>query len=130
MIAHGPFTVGELDSIRFNVMVAGSEGLGKTTFLRSFLEPYKVEEKYQDEKETCAEESKESQELQIISLQSGNVSIDVHFTDSPGFGMEVNNTTSINRVRQIVESRHYHWSQLEHPTLTRQVSLNRDNAFY
>ena len=73
---------------RFNIMVVGESGLGKTTFLKTLLKDYSQDELIQHSGEkTCGINRVGEVEL----TQQGGETVLVTFVDSAGYGDEIDN---------------------------------------
>lgn len=116
--------LGSLDSIRFNIMVAGVGGIGKTTFLKLFFQLYR-----RDGSQAAvhlSEKPKTMKTLQIeevgrFVLDADNVQVDFRLIDTPGYGDSINNQHAINNVKKYIEKAHKEWSDLDIRCMSRQV---------
>ena len=116
--------LGTLDSIRFNVMVAGVGGIGKTTFLKLFFQLYRRSGSpvalHLPQPKTV--KTLKIEEIGRCVLDAGNVQVDFHLIDTPGFGDSINNQHAINNVKRYIERAHQEWSAMDIRSMSRQVS--------
>ena len=110
-------------SIRFNIMVAGHEALGKTTFLKLMFRRYKKLEGA----EFVYAKKQRSRTLQIGQVGhftlEGHQNIEVYLVDTPGYGNELNNQDAIQVIQNYLESKHRKWITMDKRTISRKVSF-------
>ncbi|GAV52335.1 hypothetical protein ZYGR_0AG03260 [Zygosaccharomyces rouxii] len=78
------------DGVKFNVMVSGQAGLGKTTFVNTLfdtciLPPNRTTESDHPDETKCLE-------IHRVHLETANVKLDLNIIDTPGFGYKSNST--------------------------------------
>lgn len=103
---------------RFNIMVAGESGLGKTTFLRSILQNIWSEEINLDPKIKIKSASwlfgttktVEICELGTFLKESKHGSIKFTLFDTPGYGDHLNNQDACDILTRDLQARHLKWS--------------------
>lgn len=116
--------VGELECIRVNFMVAGTGGIGKSTFLDLLFRTY---QKSSMMHEPTLDISKSFQrtvsikEVNDFILKTTNVNVHCHLVDTPGYGDSINNQNAINDIKVYLEDAHRRWTTLDVRTMTKQV---------
>ena len=116
-----PISIGEAPVIRFNILVVGNTGIGKTSFLLSLLRSF-------------------SPEVEISSFETQNQSIaevggfvnngcEVTCFDSTGYGDKINNTALLNSIKTYLEDQHAMWLQLDKQHMTKKVYYILENIF-
>ena len=108
------------DPLRFNILVVGESGLGKTTFLVTLLKKYCSDlEQLAPRLRSPPHKTIEIGEIGrfLLKTTSGDI-VEVVLYDSPGYGDFVNNQESIDQVRTNLLHRHEHWLQLDLPVRT------------
>lgn len=116
--------LGALECIRFNVMVAGVGGIGKTTFLKLFFQLYRrdgTQATLQLNERPKTVKTLQIEEIGRFVLDADNVQVDFHLIDTPGYGDSINNQHAINNVRKYIEVAHKQWSELDIRSMSRQV---------
>lgn len=78
------------DGVKFNIMVSGRSGLGKTTFVNTLfdtclLPPHCITENDQDADTKCLE-------IRRMLLEAAGVKLDLNIIDTPGFGYKSNSS--------------------------------------
>lgn len=111
-------------AIRFNIMVAGHEALGKTTFLKLLFQKFKLLEGTQfvfSKKQRHRSKTVEVGEVGHFTLE-GHQNIDVYLVDTPGYGDEMNNGNTIAKIQEYLESKHRKWINMDKRTISKAVS--------
>jgi septin family protein len=116
---------GKLSAVRFNIMVVGECGNGKTTMLRALFRRYS--DKTIAKKEfTGKRQTIRIEEIGQFTLPAENLDIDVHLYDSPGYGDQINNQSAIDDVRTFLVAAHMHWLQVNGNHLTESERNQQD----
>lgn len=99
---------GASDSFRFNIMVAGESGLGKTTFLNTLLQEIGIEF---DAERNPPQKTSRIMELALVEKKDikGVKSIMFGIYDTPGYGDLVNNQPSFDLIKDDLSRRHRLW---------------------
>lgn len=98
---------GKACPVRFNIMVVGESGMGKSTFLRTIFRSYNPNgeiAKAQRNSKTV-----EIAEIGAFTLETPSLNTSFHLFDSPGYGDYINNIRSIQKVREYLETAHTLW---------------------
>jgi len=125
--------VGKLKLFRFNIMVAGESGQGKTTFLKALLRKYVrgINISTLDGKTTKTVEISQIGSF-IVDTDVGECEVFLH--DTPGYGDYINNKDAIDLVHGYLDERHRRWRNLDVQAMTVEQRNNSDTrihcAFY
>ena len=95
--------------IRFNIMVVGETGSGKTTFLRTMFKQYSVDEIIRSEMSAPTEKTVEIQNIGSFIIPPNPIACQVHLIDSPGFGDYIDNHEAVHKVRDYLQDKHHSW---------------------
>ena len=117
--------LGQLDSMRFNIMALGGSGLGKTTFLKVLLNKYR-EDNISFSLTTETEKTFRIEEIDVIKITTHNIEVCFHLIDTPGFGMKTCNVRDLELLEQYIVEKHKKWLKLTQSTTTLQV-CSEDN---
>ena len=105
--------IGKLAPIRFNIMVVGETGSGKSTFLKTLFRKYLSEHQIIEAGLNSATIKTVSIErIGKFSLPAENQDCNIHLFDSPGYGDYINNQNAIETVRNYLEQAHQDWLEL------------------
>jgi len=120
---------GKLSAVRFNIMVVGECGNGKTTMLRALFRRYS--EKNIAKKEfTGKRQTIRIEEIGQFTLPAENLDIDVHLYDTPGYGDQINNQSAIDEVQNFLVAAHAHWLQVNGNHLTERERNQQDGRIH
>ena len=78
--------LGRQDPIRFNVLVAGESGLGKSTFLETILQKYVAVPRLFLQKHHPPHKTIQIEETGQFDIEGDGGLIQFHLYDSPGYG--------------------------------------------
>ena len=110
-----PILIGEAPVIRFNILVAGCKGIGKTSFMLSLLRHF-----YPD----VDINSSIVQDCGISEVGGFvNNGCEVRCFDSGGYGDKINNATILSSVQAYIEDEHKKWLQLDKQHMTKKVVM-------
>ncbi len=127
-----PVRLGHRASMRFNVLVVGEGRIGKSTFLSVLLSKYAPFS-------TMSEEN--SNGLAKTGIRNaGKLSLtsdcQVHMFESVGFGDNIDNSDSVDKIKSFLVSAHNKWNEMRWNRVTEQVSelfltpMMADNFFF
>ena len=102
-------SIGKPHAVRFNIMVVGETGSGKTTFLTTLFKKYTKDEIIRAELTSKTIKTVKIEEIGSFMLCSEALDCDVHLFDSPGYGDYINNQDAIETVKNHLEEAHTKW---------------------
>ncbi|KAJ1402305.1 Septin-type guanine nucleotide-binding (G) domain-containing protein [Ochromonadaceae sp. CCMP2298] len=112
--------IGKQHAIRFNTMVVGETGSGKTTFLKTLFKSYGEVVVSEGEK---SGNTVKIEEIGAFTLETQTIDCEVHLFDSPGYGDYINNQDAIETVKRHLEGAHRSWLATNGNKLTEQVRM-------
>jgi len=101
--------LGKPHTIRFNIMVVGETGSGKTTFLKTLFKAYCQNEIIRSELTAKTVKTVKIEEIGLFTLESEALDCEVHLFDSPGYGDYINNQNAIETVKNHLSEAHIAW---------------------
>lgn len=123
---------GDREIVRFNLMVIGESGLGKTTLLQSLLQKYaelgvgKLSMKNADKEAHHPKKTVAVCELGRFELQTDTGRVLFVLFDSPGYGDFINNQASFDIIHHDLLKRHEAWACTSGQLITEQERLMSD----
>lgn len=122
-------SIGKHEPIRFNLMVAGESGLGKSTFIHTLLSSYL------DEQDLPRQSQTNSKTIAISRVGSFQVDTDTsevifHLYDSPGYGDHIDNQFFFDLIRNDLIKRHKDWRKLDGQLLREEKRLQLDTRIH
>lgn len=119
------------DPLRFNIMVVGESGLGKTTFLHALLRKYADNVSIASHDIALGENTIKIARVGNFQLATDNKdSVDINCYDSPGYGDFVNNQESIDNIKKYVLKCHQSWKSLVAQSMTEAEFLQADERIH
>lgn len=124
--------VGKGKRFRFNVMVVGESGQGKTTFLKTLLRKYCGETVNVD---PAAQNLRSKKTVEIANIGSFVVKTDVgdceiFLYDTPGYGDFINNQNAIDLVGKYLDNGHYLWRNIDGQGMTMEERNMADSRIH
>jgi len=109
--------IGNSYSFRFNIMVAGESGQGKTTFLKALLQ------KYSHDGSVSSLTSKTIRTLEIFEMGSFSFDADigkceVFLYDTPGYGESLNGMDGVKLIYNDLDIRQLNWRNIDAQAMT------------
>lgn len=97
-------------AVRFNIMVVGETGSGKTTFLRTLFKKYCTSDIFfKSDLYSMTVKTVTIEEIGSFVLESPAQDCEVHLFDSPGYGDYINNQNAIEVVKDNLVASHDAW---------------------
>ena len=115
--------IGKPNTIRFNIMVVGETGSGKTTFLKTLFKAYCNSEIIRNELNSKTIKTVKIEEIGCFILETEALDCEVHLFDSPGYGDYINNQNAIETVRNHLERAHRLWLETNGNQMSERVSF-------
>ena len=125
------------DLQRFNILVVGEVGIGKTTFLQTLFQKFASPVLPPTPAAPVTLGSNPSPPTRVIH-ELGHFLVDsagdtasyvFHLIDTPGFGDSLNHQVAIDQVREYVQEKHASWLALD-PLLEEHERLSRDERVH
>ncbi len=119
--------IGMVDPVRVNFLLAGTGGIGKTTFVNLLFKKYKDNRQAGDK---CNERDTDTscrvlgiEKIDKFILKSGNVDVHFHINETCGFGDNMNNDADINVLKEHLMTEHNKWRSIDRLCMTTKVKI-------
>ncbi|KAI9219221.1 Septin-type guanine nucleotide-binding (G) domain-containing protein [Blastocladiella britannica] len=90
-------------AFQFNMIVVGSSGLGKSTFINTLCNQPVVPKRAYDDPALCAVEKTISINPVTVETEEDGFKIQLTVVDTPGFGDNIDNSTNFNTILSFIE---------------------------